>query len=255
MEPADVTPDGIAGFEFGTVSMNINEAKDTADLHVSSEEFASAHQISRDWDAALAELFKRHPDAVLSDEPEHDDGVEIFRAKLPSSSAGLYRCTSDRFTRPDAGLRAYVYREGAPDQEGAYALDMLDETSMVNALSLAHEHMSAQDELIAIIDPYGGGISCLPDDDKDHHATDLACQHGAKVCIRIEGGAYEVALCPASGTVDPSCWPEFRNVAELGAPIPFVLGPQYGGPAERPTPDAIIWNVKLRDLPPLPNHS
>jgi hypothetical protein len=93
-----------------------------------------------------------------------------------------------------------------------------------------------------------GDDDLIPD---DPHLTDLRCPHGAKVCIPIERGTWEVALCPASST-EPACYPQFRSVAVFGAPSPFVLGSQYGGPVKGQD-DEIIWNLTLADIGALPD--
>ena len=76
----DVSPDGVIGVEFGAVSMNLDEANRKCEIFVSSEETSTWAEIEAGWKAALAELYARHPDAVLDSEPDFEEAVEIYMA-------------------------------------------------------------------------------------------------------------------------------------------------------------------------------
>lgn len=119
----DVSPDGVIGIEFGAASMNLDELNRRAEIHVDSEATSTAAEIEASWNAALAELYRRHPDAVLDPEPGHWEGIEVFTATWQAYDNNTSHERDHAMAGSDEDFGPYVYT--VINGEIVYAHDFL----------------------------------------------------------------------------------------------------------------------------------
>lgn len=183
----------------------------------------------------------RHVGAVVTEQEEVIEVAHLFTNETCAEHGHLSNPghVGIAFDGDDEGAHFYVL-------DPAMALLLADRLTRTANLALEAGEDVADVER-EVIRHNGGSLDV---DDDDPYLTDLRCPHGDKVHIPIEAGTWEVSLCPVSSTA-PECYPQFRSVADFGAPSPFVLGKRYGGTGDKQE-GQIIWDLTLEDIRQLP---